>query len=328
MKRRDVLALGLASAAAPLVGRAARAQGAYPERPIRVIVPFSPGGVVDVIARPWAEKVKPGLGTVIIENQGGGGGIVGASEVAHAPPDGYTLLFGNTSTQIIAPTLMARPPYDAQKDFAAVGVVALSYTAIMVHPSVPATTFREFIDYAKANAARLSYGSAGTGTVTHVTGEMFKQLIGAPQIVHIPYRGAGPGITDLVSGVIPMMTTNITGQYLDLHRAGRIRVLATCGPKRLKAAPDIPAANETLPELVAQLASGIFVPGRTPRPIIDKISQATRAAMTDAGYLALMEQSGLEAITDSTPENAQAFMAEEQRRLVPVMQAAGMNSAG
>src|SRR5882672_1574884 len=217
MNRRELLASALAWGA---LTRAASAQAKYPQRPIRLVVPFAPGGVVDVVARQWAERVKPALGTIVVENQGGGGGTIATGEAAHAQPDGHTILFGNTSTMVLNPAIMARVPYDPVKDFAPIGIVAISASGIMVHPSVPATTLAEFLPYAKANASKLSYGSAGSGTMTNLAGELFKQLIGAPEIVHVPYRGAGPGIVDLVSGQVPMMTVNVTGQLLDLHRSG------------------------------------------------------------------------------------------------------------
>ena len=183
------------------------------------------------MARIWADRMRP-FGTIVIENQGGGGGTIGAASVAHAKPDGYTLLFGDTSSQIIAPYLLLRPPYDGLKDFVAVSMMATSSTAVVVNPKVPATNLDEFIKYAQDNQARLSYASAGTGTVTHLAGELFKQLTKTPAILHVPYRGAGPGLIDVISGVVPMMTPNVTSQVLDFHRAGNLRILAVCAPAR------------------------------------------------------------------------------------------------
>jgi hypothetical protein len=191
--RRSCIRLGAAVVAARfLPGRAAFAQSKYPQQTIRLIVPYAPGGVVDAVGRNWAEQMRAGLGTVIVENEGGGGGTIGAATVAHATPDGYVLLFGDTSSQIIAPYLMLHPSYDPSKDFSAISMIATSSTAIVVHPSVPAKTLQEFIPYAQSHQKELSYASAGTGTVTHLAGELFKQLIKAPDILHVPYRGAGP----------------------------------------------------------------------------------------------------------------------------------------
>jgi tripartite-type tricarboxylate transporter receptor subunit TctC len=217
---------------------------AYPDKPIRLIVPFSPGGATDVVGRIWADKMKPKFGTVVAENKGGGGGVIGATEVARSAPDGHTFLFGNTSTQVLIPAIADNPPYDPAKDFQAVYIMAVSPTSIVVHESVPARTLKELIDYAKANPTKLSYGSAGAGTMTNLAGELFKQLIGVPGITHIPYKGSAPGVADLAAGHIPMMTPNVGGPLLQFHRAGKIRILAVAATKRLQAAPDIPTAVE------------------------------------------------------------------------------------
>ena len=326
MKRRDLLAFGLASlsghALAPFT---AFAQGAYPERPIKLIVPFAPGGVVDVVGRLWAEKVKSQLGTVVIENQGGGGGLIGAQEVARATPDGYTLLLGNTSTQVLIPVSMAKPPYNTLKDFAPISIIAISSISIAVNPSVPAKNLKELIEYGKANPGKLSYGSAGAGTLINLAGEMFKQITGLKDIVHVPYKGAGPAIADVVSGHIPIVMPNVTGQVLELHRAGKIRILAVAAPARLKGAPDIPTAIEAgLPNMVAQLFTGAFAPAATPKPIIDKIAQATKTAMADNEFQAKLINAGFEPATDTDPDKARKFISDELQRWPPVLQAAGM----
>lgn len=186
MDRRDCIRWGGAALVAPLLsGKPAVAQPKYPTSTIRLVVPYAPGGVVDAVARHWAERMKAPLGTIIIENQGGGG-VIGASAVAHARLDGYTLLFGDTSCQIIAPYLMLHPPYDATKDFAPVSMIATSSTAVVVHPGVPVKTLGEFVDYARQNQARMSYASAGTGTVTHLAGELFKHSPTRPRSCTCP----------------------------------------------------------------------------------------------------------------------------------------------
>jgi tripartite-type tricarboxylate transporter receptor subunit TctC len=325
MNRRDVLGLMASVSAATLAFRAGFAEGKYPDRPIRLIVPFSPGGVVDVIGRQWAEKMTSQLGTIIVENQGGGGGTIGAAEVARAKPDGYTILLGNTSTMVLNPAIMARPPYDPIKNFTPISVIAISVSGIMVHSSVPAQNLQEFIAYAKANSSKLSYGSAGAGTMTNLAGELFKQIIGTPDIVHVPYKGAGPAIADLISGHIPMATVNVTGQLLDLHRAGKIRILAVASPDRLKGAPDIPTAIESgLPNMVAQLFNALFVPAGTPKPIVDQIDQASHKVLTDVNFQKALINSGLEPILDSSPEQTQRFLQEEIARWTPIVKSAGM----
>ncbi len=324
MDRRNFIratGAGLASQLLPL--RSIVAQPKYPTIPIRLVVPYAPGGVVDAVARIWADRMKP-FGTIVIENQGGGGGTIGAASVAHGRPDGYTLLFGDTSTQIVAPYLMLHPTYDGLKDFVAVSMVAASSTAIVVHPSIPATSLAEFINYAQANQAKLSFASAGTGTVTHLTGELFKQLTKTPGILHVPYRGAGPGLIDLMAGVVPMMTPNVTGQVLDFHRAGALRILAVCASARLKAAPDIPVTGETLPGLVAGLICVVMAPLGTPQAIVAQLSEANSAVVKQTDFPSVMQASGLEASHDATPEGAQAFLAAERQRLIPLIQMAGL----
>ena len=325
MRRRTFIQSGGAALLAQsLSSQLAVAQSKYPARPIRLIVPYAPGGVVDTVARNWAQRMKAPLGTVVIENQGGGGGTIGAGTVAHAAFDGYTLLFGDTSSQIIAPYLMVDPPYDAVNDFAPVSLIATSSTAVVVHPNVPAKTLEEFIKYAVSHQKNLSYASAGAGTVTHLAGEMFKQLTNTPDILHVPYRGAGPGLIDLLANVVPMMTPNVTGQVLSYHRSGDLRILAVCAPARLKAAPEIPAAVETLPGLVAELTCGVLAPAKTPQPIIAQIADATADVIKQPDFEVALRAAGLETRSDASPGGAQAFLTSERQRLIPIIKAAGL----
>jgi tripartite-type tricarboxylate transporter receptor subunit TctC len=322
MNRREVLAAGLASISATLL--TPRGALAYPDRAVRLVVPFSPGGATDVVGRLWAEKIKPVLGTVVTENRGGGGGVTGAAEVARAQPDGHTFLFGNTSTQVLIPTIMNNPPYDPLKDFVGIYILCNAPTSIVVHESVPAHNLKELIAYAKANPGKLSYGSAGAGTLTNLAGELFKQLIGAPDIVHIPYKGSAPGVADLASGHIPMMTPNVGGPLLDLHRAGKVRILAVNALTRIKAAPDIPTAIEAgLPGMVAGNLNGLFAPAGVARTIVDQISEATRKLTADAEVQRILVASGFEPILDSGPDPTRQFISEELARWTPIMKATG-----
>jgi tripartite-type tricarboxylate transporter receptor subunit TctC len=236
MRRRDLLALGLA--ALPAAGlRRASAQSKYPERAIRLVVPFPPGGVYDAVGRPWADRVKPLLGTVVVENIGGAGGSLGTGAVARAQPDGYTILLGGGGAFVITPIAASRPPFDPITDFDPIAILVTTGLAIVAHPSVPADTLAELIDYAKRNPGKLSYGSAGVGTMNHLAGELLKSLTGTDDIVHVPYKGAGPSITDLISGQIPIASVNVTGQVIELNRSGKLRMLAVASPSRLGAAP-------------------------------------------------------------------------------------------
>ncbi len=322
MTRRHLLAAGVAGIALSALTR--RPAIAYPDRPIRLVVPFSPGGATDVVGRLWAEKIKPVLGTVIAENRGGAGGLTGASEVARAQPDGHTFLFGNTSTQVLIPSLMSRAPYDPLRDFLGIYILCMAPTSIVVHASVPARTLGELIAYARANPGKLSYGSAGAGTLTNLAGELFKQLIGAPDIVHIPYKGSAPGVADLASGHIPMMTPNVGGPLLDLHRAGRVRILAVNAVARIKAAPEIPTAIEAgLVGMVAGNLNGLFGPAGLPQALVERIADATRTVMADVEFQKILVASGFEPVLDSGPQATRQFVTEELARWTPVMKATG-----
>jgi len=313
-------ALAAASALAPLQ---AFAQEKYPARPIRLVIPFPPGGIMDTIGRQWVERVGPSLGTIVVENRSGAGGTVGAGEVARARADGYTILMGNTSTQVLNPAAMRRPPYDPAREFVTIDIIAQSATSIVVHPSLPVRSLKELISYARANPGKLSYGSAGAGTMTHLAGEMFKQRAGRLDILHVPYKGVGLATTDILGGYIPMMTPHVNAHFLSLHRAGKIRILAVNAPARLKAAPDIPVSIEILPGMIAQLFSGIFAPAGTPAPVIERISQASRKALADENFQKTLIQSGSEPVLDSSLSKAQQFLDQEQARLLPVIKAMG-----
>jgi tripartite-type tricarboxylate transporter receptor subunit TctC len=321
MTRRDFLKYSSASLAAAALSVPAFG---FPDRPIKLLVPFSPGGATDVVGRLWAERMKNKFGTVVVENKGGGGGVIGATEVARSTPNGETLLFGNSSTQVIIPAIADKPPYDPVKDFQAVYMLAISPTCIVVHESVPAKSLKELIAYAKANPTKLSYGSAGAGTMTNLAGELFKELIGVPQITHIPYKGSAPGVTDLAAGHIPMMTPNVGGPLLQFHRTGKVRILAIAANKRLAAAPDIPTAIEAgLPGMVAANFNGLFAPAGVPKNVIKMLADETLAMMADSKIQESMIKSGFEPVTDSGPEPAQKEVADEYARWVPIIKKLG-----
>jgi tripartite-type tricarboxylate transporter receptor subunit TctC len=321
MNRRELIKRTLAVGAAAALPIPAFG---YPDRPIKLIVPFSPGGATDVAARLWADKMKASLGTVVIENKGGGGGVIGATEIARSTPDGHALLFGNTSTQVLIPALANKPPYDPVKDFQALYLVCNAPTSIVVHESVPVKTLKELIDYARANRTKLSYGTAGAGTLTHLAGELFKQLIGVPEITHVPYKGSAPGVADLASGHIPMMTPNVGGPLLQFHRTGKVRILAISAERRLAAAPDIPTTAEAgLPGMIAANFNGLFAPANLPKPIVDRIAQLTKTMVAESEVQQTLLNSGFEPLTDSGPEEAQRVVAAEYARWTPIAKQIG-----
>jgi tripartite-type tricarboxylate transporter receptor subunit TctC len=323
-KRRDVLTFGLNFLATIATPRAALAQSRYPERPIKLLIPFVPGGVTDAIGRPWVDEMKSLLGPVFIENQGGAGGLVGTVAVARANPDGYTILLGSSASMVVIPAAASRPLYDPAKDFEPISILGGVPLTILVHPSVPARNLQELVDYAKTNPGKLSYGSAGAGTVTHLTGELFKSLTGT-DIIHIPYKGGGQSIADVISGHIPMIIISFTSQALELHRAGKVRMLAVTTPTRLIAAPDIPTAVEAgLPGMISQNFFGLFAPAGTAKAIIEQVSLATRSAMADGGFRQKLVAAGFEPHLDSAPETARRFVEEEVVRWTPVIKTIGL----
>jgi len=326
MRRRDLLAAGIAAIAVPAAERRSLlAQSNYPERPIRLVIPFPPGGVYDAVGRPWADRAKAPLGTVVVENIGGAGGSLGAAAVARAAPDGYTILLGGGGALVITPIASSRAPFDPVRDFEPIALLVTTGLAIMVHPSLPVKDLGELVAYAKLNPGKLAYGSAGVGTVNQLTGELFKSLTGTADIVHVPYKGAGPAITDLISGQIPMAVPNVTAQIIELHRSGKLRMLAVTSPRRLAAVLEIPTAVEQgLPGMVSQNFIGLFAPARTPPAIVEQVAQATRAVMGDGEFQRSMAASGFERDLDSSPDKTRAFVADEIARWTPVIKGIGL----
>jgi tripartite-type tricarboxylate transporter receptor subunit TctC len=324
LSRRRFLHLAAGAAALPVISRVARAQ-AYPTRPIRLVIPFPPGGAYDAVGRPWADKVKPLLGTVVVENIGGASGSLGAAAVARARPDGYTILLGGTLTHVNEALLKSRPLYDPVKDLDPIAGVAANSLCIAVHPAVPVHSLEELIAYAKANPGKLSYGHAGIGSIQHLTGELFKSLAGTREIVQVPYRGTGPLITDLVSGQVPMGTPGVTGQLLEFHRSGKMRVLAVTSPTRLIAAPELPTAAELgFPGMTVTGSIGLLTPAATPIEIIEQIAQAARTAVSDATFKQMLIDAGIEPTLDSSPEKFRQSLAADVALWTPVVKALGL----
>ena len=324
LPRRKFLHLAASAAALPAISHTAVAQN-YPTRPIRLVVPFPPGGAFDALGRPWAEKMKPLLGTIFVENIGGSGASLGAAAVARARPDGYTILLGGTLPHVNEALLKNRPLYDPVKDLDPIVAVAANFIGIAVNPSVPAQTLNELIAYAKANPGKLSYGHAGIGSTNHLTGELFKLLAGTPEIVQVPYRGMGPALTDAIGGQVQMAVPGITGQVLEFHRSGRLRVLAVTSPKRLAAAPEIPTAAEAgLPGLIVTASLGLLAPSGTPTAIIEQIAQATRTALAEPAYRQSLIEGGFEPILDSSPEKFRQSLAADVALWAPVVKSLGL----
>ncbi|MGZ8267018.1 MAG: Bug family tripartite tricarboxylate transporter substrate binding protein [Burkholderiales bacterium] len=302
------------------------AQGRYPERPLRLVVPFAPGGVNDVVGRRYALEMTRVLGqNIIVENKSGASGAIGSADVARAKPDGHTLVIANTTTHVINPIAMTGLTYDALKDFAPVAVITVVPTAVAVHPSLPAKNLKQLVAFAKANPGKLSYGSAGAGSITNLTGELFKKLGGGLNIVHVPYKGAGPGLQDLLAGHIPMYTPTVSSPPLAYHKEGRIRILAVCSEKRLQAAPDIPTVIEAgMPGMVVYAFNAILTTGGTPKSAVDALVQATHKVMADADFQDFLRKTGAEPVTDSNSEKTLKFLQAEIARWTPIIKEAGL----
>jgi tripartite-type tricarboxylate transporter receptor subunit TctC len=261
-----------ASGVAALVLASAAAAQSYPSKPLRMIVPFPPGGATDIIARVVAERLGASLGqSIIVENRPGAGGSIGSDLVAKAAPDGYTILMATTSTHSIGPALNPKLPYVVERDFAPVSHVATSPSVLIVGTSVPAANVRELIAAAKARPGRLTYGSSGTGTIVHLSGELFRSMADV-DLVHIPYKGTQLAIPDIINGQIAMMFDNIVSALPHI-RSGKVRALAMGGPKRSPLLPELPTVGESgLPGYVSDAYFGVFAPAATPREIVARLA--------------------------------------------------------
>ena len=324
VSRRRFLHFAAGAAALPSASRTTRAQ-TYPTRTIRLVIPFPPGGAFDFVGRPWADKVKASLGTVVVENVGGGGGSLGAAAVARAQPDGYSLLLGGTLPHVNEALVKRKPLYDPVKDLDPIAGIAGNFLCIAVHPAVPVQNLNELIAYARTNPGKLSYGHAGVGSIQHLTGELFKSLARTPEIAPVAYRGTGPQITDLIGGHIQMGVPGVTGQVFELHRSGKMRVLAVTSPRRLVAAPELPtAAEQDFPGLVVIGSIGLLAPAGTPTDIIEQIAHATRTATAEAAYRQMLVDAGIEPTIDSNPEKFRQSLAADVALWTPVVNALGL----
>jgi tripartite-type tricarboxylate transporter receptor subunit TctC len=302
MKKRTFLTIG-AAALAPW--GMLHAQARYPDRPIRLVVPFAPGGDGDIMGRTWVKHIAAQTGmNIVVENKAGAGGVIGAAEVARARPDGYTLLLGTSTTQIINPAASASSPYDPIKDFELIGMVSVNPTCIVVNPKLPVNTLKELIALIKANPGKYAYGSAGPGTITNLTGELFKFQAGKLDMQHVPYKGGGPAMQDLIAGHVPIITPILSSAVLAQHRAGRARILCVNNETRLKAAPEIPTAVESgLADMRVQVFNAVFVPASTPKEVVATLKAASQKVISDPEFLQDVEKAGGELLVLKDPDN-------------------------
>ena len=294
MKELFRVALSVTLVTAALFLPVAVAQPSYPSRPLRLVVPFPPGGPTDIVARPVAQKLSEQLGQqVLVDNRGGAGGNIGAESVAHAAPDGYTLLMGTVGTQAINPALYSKLAYEPTRDLAPVALVAAAPVVLVVHPSVGAKSVKELLELARSKPGRLTFGSAGSGTPGHLTGEMFNGVTAAA-LTHVPYKGSAPAVTDLIGGQINLMFDPVQS-VLPHIRAGRIRALAVSSSRRSGALPDVPTFGEAgVPGLETTAWWGILVPRNTPREVIARLSAEAQRAVQAADVRERLSAVGIE----------------------------------
>jgi tripartite-type tricarboxylate transporter receptor subunit TctC len=303
MKRRDLKLSAAAWLVAALLPLPALSQ-AYPNKPIRMIVPFPAGGATDILARALSQKLGEKIGqTVVVENRPGAGGTIGADAAAKASPDGYTLLLATSSTHSIGPAINPKIPYNAETDFTPIAYVASSPNIVVVPNTLPVKNMREFIDYARKNPGKLNYASSGNGTIVHLTTEYFKAQSDT-FILHIPYRGTALAIPDLVSGKVDVLFDSfVTG--MPHVKDGKLRALAVTTAKRSALAPDMPTVSEVLPGFESVTWFGVYGPKNMPADLTTKVNQAVNAALADADVKERFARLGAEP-TGGTP---QAFAA-------------------
>jgi tripartite-type tricarboxylate transporter receptor subunit TctC len=294
----------------------------YPNHPITLVVPFAPGGSTTIVARIVADKLSELLGqSIIVDNRAGAGGTIGTRAVAKSPPDGYTIALGYTGTLAIGPTLYPNAGYDPRKDFAPIGMIGNAPNSLVVNPALPVKSVKELVEYAKANPGKVSYGSAGVGTVSHVAGEYFANAADI-KLIHVPYRGTGPAIADLIGGHIPMAFAPIPATHGPVEQ-GQLRGLAVTSAKRSSLVPDLPTMVEAgIPGFEASLHYGLVAPAGTPRAIIDKLNQALRTVVTSDEVKKRLATDGAEP-TPGTPEEYAGDIDQEETRWSAVVKASG-----
>ena len=307
--------------AAPAV---ARAEAKYPERTIRLVVPFAPAGPTDIIGRKVAEKLTITLGqTMIVDNKAGAAGSIGAVEVKNAKPDGYTLLFAPSSTHAVNPTAFVHPAYDAVKDFTPISSICVNPLVLVTHPSMPDSVMG-LVDLMKKNPGKYSYASSGNGSILHLATEYFKREVGGIDVVHVPYKGSGPALQDVMSNNVQWMFETFS-TTLQQHRAGKLRILAYAYAKRAPIAPEIPTMIEAgVKGYEAYTFNLVLGPANTNKDAVDVLDQASRKLMSDPDMIKFLEDIAAVPLTDTTPERTAKFIRDEIAKWAPVIKAAGV----
>ncbi|MDP2004639.1 MAG: tripartite tricarboxylate transporter substrate binding protein [Rubrivivax sp.] len=320
-----VTRIGAVALALPLLlsGAASAQTGAYPSKPVRLIVPAAPGGGADFLARIVGTKLQEQTGqSFVIDNRAGASGTIAADLTAKSPADGYTMLLGQSTSMAIAPHLYAKLPYDTLRDLRAVTLVAEVPNMLVVHPSVPAKTVKELIALAKAKPGTLNFGSSGNGAPSHLAGEMFKGAAGV-DMVHVPYKGAGPSVNALLAGQIQVMFAPMVA-VLPQVKAGRLTALAVTSAKRSSAVPELPTLIESgLDSLAIVSWFGFFVPAATPQAVVDKLYQETVKALKAADTAERFAKEGAEP-SGMSPADFTSYVAQESARYAKVLKDNGI----
>jgi tripartite-type tricarboxylate transporter receptor subunit TctC len=295
----------------------------FPVRPVRMIVTFTPGGATDMVARAVGQQFAERWGQqFVVDNRAGGGGIIGTEIAAHAAPDGYTLLVGSSSGLVINPLLSSKLPYDPVKDFLPVSLLSVNPTLLVAHPAVPVSNVKELVALAKSRPGQLNYASVGSGSPVHLTMEWFKQLTGA-NLVHIPYKGSSPAVTDLVGGQVQLMFNSIP-PVLPLVKAGKLKALAVGTAQRSRTVPEIPTIAESgVAGFDSATWFGLFAPAGTPKSIVAKLSKEAQGILAQSDVAARLTAQGSDP-RGSTPEELAHYMREESARWSRVIKSAAI----
>jgi tripartite-type tricarboxylate transporter receptor subunit TctC len=319
LNRRQALALAAAGAIMP----AAAQQAGFPNKTVRIIVPYTTGGSNDVIARLLAQQLQTQWGQpVVVENRPGAAGNIGSAEVAKAAPDGHTLLLTNINITSMNPALIANMPFDPQKDFAPISLLGTTTLALVVHPSVPANTVADLINLAQKEPGKLNYASSGNGSPQHMSAEMFKAMT-RTQITHVPYRGAAPAVADVVGGQV-QVTVGVVNQLIAHIRSGRLRALGVTSLKRLAQLPEVPTLDEAgVRGYESEIWLGLAAPGATPAPLIEQINQDVRRAMSSPEVVSRLQGQGIDVLL-STPAQMRQRSLDDLKRWGDIIRSAGI----
>lgn len=317
--RRQIIGLAAAAMSLPTLAQTSN----FPQRPVRIVVPYTTGGSNDVIARLLAQQLQEAWGQpVVVENKPGAAGNIGASDIAKSAPDGHSLLLTNINIVSMNPGLIANMPFDPQKDFAPISLLGTTALALVVHPSVQANNVRELIDLARNGPGRLNYASSGNGSPQHMSAEMFKAMT-KTSLTHIPYRGAAPAVNDLLAGQV-QVTVGVVNQLIPHIRAGKLKALGVTTRKRLAQMPDVPTLDEAgVQGYESEIWLGLAAPAATPPAIIEQINQAVRKAMASADVVSKLQSQGIDVMV-SSPDQMRQRGLEDLKRWGDIIRTAGI----